>query len=323
MFKSLPRHWLPATFSQLLRDQPIQVYVADERLAVFRDAQGQAHALLDRCPHRGVALSQGKVNADGCLACPFHGWTFRGDGACVHVPFNPDARLEQLRATAVPVVEKGGIIWVYTDPSATDPGEPDVPEMLLQAEFQHRPQEVVWKTHWTRAMENMLDVPHLPYVHRSTIGRGMVDPLGRHDMAMLFNVDTQPYGFSVNWTIGGKPESGSMEWRKPCGMVLHISEGKRPFRQHVWCVPGRKGETRLMVISSQRLPWPLSQMSWFLNWTERIIIQQDKNVVESSDPPEVPPAATERSVATDKPTLLFRAWYTRTIAQNDSPPPEP
>jgi phenylpropionate dioxygenase-like ring-hydroxylating dioxygenase large terminal subunit len=41
----------------------------------FHDGVG---ALLDRCPHRGVALSLGTIT-DGCLACPFHGWRFGAD----------------------------------------------------------------------------------------------------------------------------------------------------------------------------------------------------------------------------------------------------
>lgn len=43
-------------------------------VAVFRNAEDQVFALLDRCPHKGGPLSQGIVMADS-VACPLHNWT--------------------------------------------------------------------------------------------------------------------------------------------------------------------------------------------------------------------------------------------------------
>lgn len=59
------------------------VRIGARRIAVWR--RGDAfHALKDACPHAGAALAGGPV-ADGCVACPAHGWRFRlADGACVH-----------------------------------------------------------------------------------------------------------------------------------------------------------------------------------------------------------------------------------------------
>jgi hypothetical protein len=47
----------------------------------------------------------------------------------------------------------------------------------------------------------------------------------------------------------------------------------------------------------------------FFNRSNRKILREDKAVLESSDPPEVPEAAREVSVRTDKPTLEFRKYY--------------
>ena len=43
-------------------------------VAVFRNAEDQVFALLDRCPHKGGPLSQGIVFGDS-VACPLHNWT--------------------------------------------------------------------------------------------------------------------------------------------------------------------------------------------------------------------------------------------------------
>ncbi|WP_395056734.1 nitrite reductase (NAD(P)H) small subunit, partial [Polaromonas sp.] len=43
-------------------------------VAVFRNADDQVFALLDRCPHKGGPLSQGIVFGTS-VACPLHNWT--------------------------------------------------------------------------------------------------------------------------------------------------------------------------------------------------------------------------------------------------------
>lgn len=41
---------------------------------------------LDVCPHRLAALSEGRIDEQGCLQCCYHGWSFRGDGSCARIP---------------------------------------------------------------------------------------------------------------------------------------------------------------------------------------------------------------------------------------------
>ena len=58
---------------------------------------------------------------------PFHGWQFAGNGACEHVPLNPDAKRDLLAATPLPTREIGGYIWVYTAPGSEAPSSPTCP----------------------------------------------------------------------------------------------------------------------------------------------------------------------------------------------------
>ena len=44
------------------------------------------------------------------------------------------------------------------------------------------------------------------------------------------------------------------------------------------------------------------------------VLHQDRPVVETSDPSEVPQRGVEASVPTDKATLTFRTWYHRNIS---------
>lgn len=110
MFDGFAHVWTPVTLSRRLKAKPLPVPVAGERLVLFRGADGKVKALLDRCPHRGVALSLGKVTPDGCLECPFHAWKFDGQGKNGGVPLNPDAKRERLFTTSVPAREVGGLV---------------------------------------------------------------------------------------------------------------------------------------------------------------------------------------------------------------------
>ena len=305
--------WFPAEYARKLRSKPRRVWVAGEAIALFRDHQGHAHALIDRCPHRGVALSLGRVLEDGCLECPFHGWRFDGEGACTKVPLNPEAKRERLSAQALPVVERGGMIWLYTGlalPSG-DQG-PHVAPTLERGDLRRRHHEVVFAAHWTRAMENMLDTPHLPWVHRRTIGAGM---LPNQEATMELRIDPREHGFRLSWQVSGTPEPAPerqpwLEWWQPCGMVLNIDNPLGTYRQHVFCVPGKPGETRMMIVSSRKLMLGLDLLGWpMMSWFEDKILGEDRAVVESSRPARVPPASEERSVATDEPTLKFRKWF--------------
>lgn len=40
----------------------------------------------DSCPHRGVPLSEGRVEKNGELLCAYHAWTFDGEGKCTGIP---------------------------------------------------------------------------------------------------------------------------------------------------------------------------------------------------------------------------------------------
>ncbi|WP_437732686.1 Rieske 2Fe-2S domain-containing protein [Sorangium sp. So ce1335] len=108
MFEGFANVWTPVALAADLRaDRSLAVQVAGTPLVLLRDRDGKPSALLDRCPHRGVALSLGRVK-DGCLECAFHGWQIEASGQVCHVPWNPDAKLSALRGVAFPARELAG-----------------------------------------------------------------------------------------------------------------------------------------------------------------------------------------------------------------------
>ena len=59
-------------------DRPWGFRVLGRQLVAWRDGGGEWRVFDDACPHRRVALSEGRVEADGTLSCAYHGWRFDG-----------------------------------------------------------------------------------------------------------------------------------------------------------------------------------------------------------------------------------------------------
>lgn len=303
MFDELPNHWTPLFPASELRDKPRAFTVAGEKVALWRSAEG-VHALVDRCPHRGVQLSLGKVTG-GCLECPFHGWRFDGAGSARHIPLNPGVTREHA-AVPLPVRERGGLVWLYTGLDAGGT-EPTVPDALERPGTRVSFVQEEWATHWTRAMENMLDSPHLPYVHRGTIGRGMAARM-RPDSRAQQELVPSERGFELYFSMDDG-ERSRIDWLRPNGMELHIlDKPKMLVRMHAWCIPTSAGRTSMLIAAAQDFGWlnPLLFLGDFYNGR---ILREDKAVVESSGPEPVPPPSEEVNVPTDRPTLYFRRWY--------------
>ena len=306
MFPDFAGLWVPVCSSRgLTAGKPMPLVVAGTRVVLFRDGEGKACALVDRCPHRGVALSLGQVR-DGQIACPFHGWRFDGAGACRHVPWNPDAKLEALSATALPLREAGGLLWLFTGTQAK--GEPSIPEVLLRPDVTLSEQGFVWDVHWTRVMENMLDTPHLPFVHARTIGKRLQ---GRTDRAMRMAWTPTDYGAQITARRDGEAAGSVLHYHFPNVMELAIDPRGKVLRMLAVCMPEAEGKTRLSIYTIRNFARSRLFDPLFARANARIAAE-DHAIVESSLPVQVPPAGEEKSVASDAPTLAFRKiWFSR------------
>jgi phenylpropionate dioxygenase-like ring-hydroxylating dioxygenase large terminal subunit len=194
----LQGYWYPVVRSVDVLADPVAVRLLGQDYVVWRNAQGGVSAALDRCPHRESPLSPGIVK-DGCIECPYHGWTFDGDGRCVRVPSAsegtpapPRAHLESLA-----VADRYGLVWIC-------PGQPqgDIPKIVEDDDPAYRrintPVEV-WKVSTGRMVDNFLDVTHFPFVHTGTFGRAQETLVARVELEQLTD-DFYGYHFEVNAT---------------------------------------------------------------------------------------------------------------------------
>ena len=212
----------------------------------------------------------------------------------------------ELGATALPVRQRGDLIWIYTAPGADAPVEPVVPDSLTQPGLVRTYIHRDWDCHWTRAMENMLDSPHLPFVHRRTIGRPLIRRMTAESVMEVTGQDT-PTGGRAQARLDGEESQAFLEFFRPNIMVLNIPIPGKHLRIHALVIPTDEGRTRLIVAGSRdfaRLPL---LNPWF-SWLNGKIADEDRAVVESSGRLETPPASSEHSVATDRATLQFRTY---------------
>lgn len=170
----LSKYWYPVARLQDVRKKPLARLLLDVQLAIFRTEDGIA-AVLDRCPHRWVKLSAGKV-VNGNLECAYHALQFSGSGQCEHIPGALKAEgstqmPRSYRVESFSVKVKFGLVWVCLD----DTGEMTLPELpgvednkLLFVE------PITTSCSAQRQIENFFDLGHLPVVHQPSLG-GKID----------------------------------------------------------------------------------------------------------------------------------------------------
>ncbi|WP_017306930.1 aromatic ring-hydroxylating oxygenase subunit alpha [Spirulina subsalsa] len=155
-----PNHWYVVARSPEVTTGPLGVTLWKQKIVLYRDTQGQVQALEDRCPHRQVQLSTGKVAGDH-LECVYHGWQFDGQGHCVEVPYlAANQKLPQCKIKTYPVQEQDGFIWLF-------PGDQDATQVELMGvpEWDHlnyiaTVSVIDCPGHFSFLIENLMDMYH-------------------------------------------------------------------------------------------------------------------------------------------------------------------
>jgi len=176
-------------------DAPLGVTVLGENFVLWRGRDGEVSAAPDRCPHREAPLSQGAVT-DGCLVCPYHAWSFDGDGVCVEVPSSGAGATIPTAANLrlVSVRERYGLVWLCPGTPTGEP--PEIPQDRDPSFRRVTAGIETWAVSATRMVDNFCDVAHFPYVHAGTIGPD-TDPVVAPIHAEPLDADFTGYGYTV------------------------------------------------------------------------------------------------------------------------------
>ena len=239
------RYWLPALLSKELPMPdcpPVRLKVLGERLVTFRDTQGNLGAIDEFCAHRGVSLWFGR-NEEGGLRCPYHGWKYDVTGKCLEVPSEPaESRFcDKVKLASYPLVERGGVIWIYMGPSEHKPPLPEWEFATVPAE-QTFMSKHIQESNWLQGLEGGIDSSHVSFLHSGGLKH---DPLFKGSKGNEYNLgDLRPH-FDVAETDGGlligarrKAEPGQVYWRVtpwilPSFMMVP-PRADHPVHGHFW-----------------------------------------------------------------------------------------
>lgn len=244
----LAHHWFPVLQSESLgKREPLSVTLQNEQLVLFRDAEGHPHALLDRCPHRNVPLSLGKVNRQsGTLECSYHGWQFAGDGRCTHVPSLTGPIKEACHARSYATREQQGMIWVYSTPGEVPRRAPYRFEYVGKPGYTSVVQKVEAQGTLFSTLENALDVPHTAFLHK-----GLFRSKSRN-LEITANVTRTADRVEVEYVGEPRPEGLVARVLSPSGGL--VSHTDRFVMPSIAQVEYRIGEENHLFVDSVMTP---------------------------------------------------------------------
>jgi vanillate O-demethylase monooxygenase subunit len=216
--------WYLAAWSDELMEQPLPRVILEQPVVLFRRADGTPVALEDRCVHRRLTLSLGRVRGDH-IECGYHGLQFNAAGRCVRVP-GQNAIPPGAEVRSYPVVERQRCIWVWTgDPALAAPDD------IRDFHWLEKPGWALTKLHaripchYQLVIDNLLDLSHLAYVHASTVGS--------RELADSAKVKTERLADGVRvsrWTLDVPPALTYAQFGKYDGNIdrWQISEFRAP-----------------------------------------------------------------------------------------------
>jgi len=309
----LPDSWYAIAPATAIRaDRPLALERLGQRWVAWRDVRGDVALLPAPCPHRGADLSLGRVRA-GEIECPYHGFRFTGAGACTAMPCEgPDAKIPARMRAEVPIVrEAHGLIWLWQGEAREDlPGLPWIEGSPVPTRRNAKIEDV-WPVSFTRIMEGMQDIHHLPFAHRKIdpFERMRLDPThteiehGQDGVARIHSVATirheheapeKGYTFRIDTAFPGLIRLGFDDSKLVGTIVLCPVDAERTWLWACYQIETRLGGVIDRLVSELSL------------WFEFRFVQPDDLRMTSTSRPQACTIADHVLVRADGP---IAAWH--------------
>ncbi len=300
------------------KEIPVGKLVAVKRLGLelclFRNAKGEIGCVIDKCTHRGAALSKGKQKGD-CVACPFHGLEFNKEGKCTLIPANGRAANIESRfnVTSYLVREAHDMVylWYGEKEKATDV----LPffDEFIDDSYIYSEMSELWNAHYSRCIENQLDVVHVPFVHYDTIGRGNKTVVNGPALEFIDGAITLTADNSVDNGQTPKPASEctinpkmNLRFKFPNVWQNHITENIKVI---IFFAPV-DDENTIFYIRFYTNMFKLKLMNRLMAQIGKImnkkIERQDKQYVETQRPKVSALSCGENLLKGDSPIIMYR-----------------
>lgn len=329
--------WYPMIRSEdLSPDKPERVKVLGLNFAVYRNSKGDARVLSDTCAHRGGSLGGhwelGKSPriVNDCIVCPYHGWEYNGDGACVNIPSigygtKPPARA---KVDAYPTVEKYGIVFAFLGdaPEAERPPLVEIPEFSDPAWRANTVITLDLDYYYERSIENGLDPAHNEFVHPTHGFEGVNRETYR---VREYDVENYPQGWGM-WFLhrfdapGLKDKTWDEAQAKagalyagsgthgPNAMITEINVGPgKKFRQYFIEQPVDDNKTRVFFVNMRNFMLD-PKHDGPIHARNKAVAQQDIEILVDLYPPRTPTSnVKEVLMPADKAVVAYREWLAK------------
>ncbi|MCH8529540.1 MAG: aromatic ring-hydroxylating dioxygenase subunit alpha [Saccharospirillum sp.] len=284
--------WYPVAASWELGSNPLGLTRMGENIVLWRDHEGVAHAVEDRCPHRGARLSKG-WNLGDRLACWYHGVEVDHEGVVRDVPAIANSPLVGKPCVRhYHVQEQHGAIFVWFGTTADEePAELVLPEQLSNSdEYGHFLCTATWQCNYQYAIDNVMDPMHGTYLHSDSHSMAEGDrkaemTLVPTDSGFIFK-KTEQAGVNFDWVEYGA--SGALWLRLSIPYQKKFGPGG-PFWIIGMVVPEDEQHCRVFfwrvrqVEGWQRQAWRFMYRTKLegLHWD---VLEQDRVILENLAP---------------------------------------
>ena len=231
------------------------------------------------------------------MVCPYHAWEYDKKGACVHIPQAPDVEIpKKAKTPTYHCQEKYGLVWVSLEAPLYP--LPEIPE-FGNSDWKHvNTGPFDWKSSSSRQLENFTDFGHFPWVHPGLLGDPerpevpdckvvVKETVLHYDIVRPEATNTDDFPVFANDAIV-KPERRSVyELHLPYTIVLRLGWGGPKGMLYLFVSqPISQNESRGYCIIGRN--YNLEEPDTILQDFEKVIFDQDKRIVESQRPRQVP-----------------------------------
>ncbi|MEZ5409843.1 MAG: aromatic ring-hydroxylating dioxygenase subunit alpha [Acidimicrobiales bacterium] len=161
-------------------------------LLLVRQADGTARAFLNACRHRSVeVVADGQSGCSRRFTCPYHGWTYNGEGALVGLPGRDafdDLDPGDLGLAEVACAERHGLIFVARRPDVAidlptflGPMDGVLSEVGLDTYVVERTIDLEVEANWKLVVDGFLETYHVRYLHGASLKDVLIPDRSAHD----------------------------------------------------------------------------------------------------------------------------------------------
>ena len=222
--------WYIAGYSEELDKTPLLGRtILSQPVLVYRGEDRVAAGIGNRCPHRFVPLSMGKVVGEQ-VRCGYHGLGFDRTGKCVHNPHGPTG---SLAVPSYPLIERHGLLWIWM-------GDADLADPSLIPDFNNldettshiRRGYLYGNANYELMTDNILDLSHIEFLHTAlgteAVGRAKVQVEQEGETLRAIRTmkdEVLPPGLAYVYKSGDQVVERTMAvtWHAPANMVLNVT----------------------------------------------------------------------------------------------------